>query len=471
MRQSDELGELAGTFNEMVAGLRDRERVHAELERAERLKRFFSPQLAEALSAGDESVLASHRREITVIFCDLRGFTAFAEAADPGEVMRLLRDYHAILGPLIARYEGTLERFTGDGLMVFFNDPVPCPDPALRAVRMAVEARDACSPCWRAGGGGGTRWASAPASRWDSPRWAVSASRAGSTTPPSGSVTNLSGRLCQEATDGQILIAASVYAEVERFVEAVPLGELTLRGFARPLLAFSVLNVRAHASRPPAASARLVRRRRARSMRRRLSAHPCCVALAVLAAGGTAAGDRAPGQPSRRVVTDQSGKPVLDAVVSLTRLAGPPPATPPDAGGDGPGQQGVRPSVLPVVVGTPVSFPNRDNIRHHVYSFSPAKKFELPLYIGTPAAPVVFDKPGPVALGCNIHDWMVAYVYVVDDAPLRQDDRRRQGAPGGIAGRAVRGPRLAPAAAGRGGWPSRSRWPTTRRGTSRSPCH
>src|SRR5712691_1304269 len=91
-------------------------------------------------------MLASHRREITVLFCDLRCFTAFAEMADPEEVMRLLRDYHATLGPLIARYEGTLERFTGDGLMVFFNDPVPCPDPAARAVRMAIEARDSVQP-------------------------------------------------------------------------------------------------------------------------------------------------------------------------------------------------------------------------------------------------------------------------------------------------------------------------------------
>jgi class 3 adenylate cyclase len=252
VRQSDELGELAGTFNEMVAGLRDRERVQAELQRAERLKRFFSPQLAELLSAGDESMLASHRREITVIFCDLRGFTGFAEAADPGEVMRLLRDYHAILGPLIARYEGTVERFTGDGLMVFFNDPVPCPDPALRAVRMAVEARDAVQNLledWRQRGyalgfGTGIAMGFATVGRIGfEGRFDYAAI---------GSVTNQSGRLCQEATDGQILISASVYAEVERFVEAVPLGELALRGFARPLLAFSVVNLRAPDSVPTA---------------------------------------------------------------------------------------------------------------------------------------------------------------------------------------------------------------------------
>ena len=252
--QKDELGKLAATFNQMVAGLRDRERVRAALQRAERLKRFFSPQVAEVLSAGDESVLASHRREITVVFCDLRGFTAFAEAADPGEVMRLLRDYHAILGPLIARYEGTLERFTGDGLMVFFNDPVPCPDPALRAVRLAAEAREAVQKLldgWRDRGyalgfGTGIAMGFATVGRIGfEGRFDYAAI---------GSVTNLAGRLCQEAADGQILISASVYAEVERAVEAVRLGELTLRGFARPVLAFSVLNLRARAPLPAASS-------------------------------------------------------------------------------------------------------------------------------------------------------------------------------------------------------------------------
>ena len=250
--QRDELGTLAATFNQMTAGLRDRERVHAALERAERLKRFFSPQVAEVLSAGDESVLASHRREITVVFCDLRGFTAFAEAADPGEVMQLLRDYHAILGPLIARYEGTLERFTGDGLMVFFNDPVPCPDPALRAVRLAAEARESVQRLldgWRERGyalgfGTGIAMGFATVGRIGfEGRFDYAAI---------GSVTNLAGRLCQEAADGQILISASVYAEVERFVEALPLGELALRGFARPLLAFSVLSLRARAAQPAA---------------------------------------------------------------------------------------------------------------------------------------------------------------------------------------------------------------------------
>jgi len=245
IQQRDELGELAATFNEMVGGLREHERVRDELERTTRLKRFFSPQLADALSAGDESMLASHRREITVVFCDLRGFTAFAEAADPEEVMRLLAEYHAIIGPLVFEYEGTLERFTGDGLMVFFNDPVPCPDPAARAVRMAVAMRDAVGPLletWRRRGhalGFGTGIAMGYATigrigfegRFD--------------YAAIGTVTNLSARLCQEASDGQILVSQQVHAEIEPLVEAKSVGPLVLRGFAKPVAVFDVLGLRA----------------------------------------------------------------------------------------------------------------------------------------------------------------------------------------------------------------------------------
>src|SRR5689334_14605739 len=113
----------------------------AEIERVGRLKRFLSPHIAELVSSGDERVLESHRREVTVVFCDLRNFTAFAEAAEPEEVMTVLREYHATLGTLINKFEGTIERFAGDGLLVLFNDPLPCADPSLRAVRMAVEMR------------------------------------------------------------------------------------------------------------------------------------------------------------------------------------------------------------------------------------------------------------------------------------------------------------------------------------------
>ena len=118
----------------------------AEIERVGRLKRFLPPQLAQLIvSSGDESILESHRREITVLFCDLRGFTAFAKAAEPEEVLEVLRQYHAALGVLIDKFEGTVERFAGDGLLVLFNDPVPCPDPSERAVQMAIEMRDAIS--------------------------------------------------------------------------------------------------------------------------------------------------------------------------------------------------------------------------------------------------------------------------------------------------------------------------------------
>jgi plastocyanin len=147
-------------------------------------------------------------------------------------------------------------------------------------------------------------------------------------------------------------------------------------------------------------------------MRRRVSVVALLSAvLWLVAAGSGPAIARAPRVEA--TVTDQSGKAVVDAVVTLTPVGGPPPALRPTPAVMDQVNKEFVPAVLPVVVGTPVSFPNRDNIRHHVYSFSPAKKFELPLYMGTPSAPVVFDKPGPVALGCNIHDWMVAYVYVV----------------------------------------------------------
>jgi class 3 adenylate cyclase len=242
--QDDELGRLGATFNEMVRGLRERERVRQELERAERLKRFFSPALAEALSRGDDAVLVSHRREITVLFCDLRGFTTFAETAEPEEVMRLLGQYHAAVGPLIFRYEGTLERFTGDGLMVFFNDPLPQPDPAARAVGLALAIRDAVAPLlaqWRRRGhplglGIGVAMGYATLGRIGfEGRFDYAAI---------GTVTNLAARLCQEAADGQVLVSQRVHAEVEALVEAEPLGPLGLRGFARPQPVYSVVRAR-----------------------------------------------------------------------------------------------------------------------------------------------------------------------------------------------------------------------------------
>jgi adenylate cyclase len=252
IEQRDELGELATTFNEMLGGLREHERVRDELERTARLKRFFSPQLADLLSAGDESLLASHRREITVVFCDLRGFTAFAEAADPEEVMQLLHEYHDAIGPLVFVHDGTLERFTGDGLMVFFNDPVPCPDPAARAVRMTVAMRDAVQPLlrhWRRRGyalgfGAGIATGVATIGRIGFEGRLDYAAI--------GTVSNLSARLCQEARDGQILVSQQVHAEIESLVDATPVGPVPLRGFARPVVVYDVRGLRAEPG-PPAA--------------------------------------------------------------------------------------------------------------------------------------------------------------------------------------------------------------------------
>ena len=152
-----------------------------------RLRRFLPPQVADLIVAsGSEKQLESHRREITALFCDLRGFTGFTESADAEDVMALLRDYHATVGEKIIKYSGTLERYAGDGVMVVFNDPVPVENPALQAVLMALEVRDAIGALTATWAASGTRLASASALRTALPRWAPSASRAGSTMPLSG---------------------------------------------------------------------------------------------------------------------------------------------------------------------------------------------------------------------------------------------------------------------------------------------
>ncbi|MCH7777356.1 MAG: HAMP domain-containing protein [Gemmatimonadetes bacterium] len=216
-----------------------------ELERAGRLKRFLPPQLADLIvSSGDEHLLESHRREITVVFCDLRGFTAFAETAEPEEVMGVLSEYHSALGSLIFRFEGTLDSFIGDGLMVFFNDPLPCPDPEARAVRMGVamhECVDALIGKWRKHGhqlgfGVGISQGYATLGRIGfEGRFDYSAI---------GSVTNLASRLCDEAKAGQTLISQSVNAKVEALVVSEPVGNLTLKGFHRPVAAYNIVRLK-----------------------------------------------------------------------------------------------------------------------------------------------------------------------------------------------------------------------------------
>jgi adenylate cyclase len=216
----------------------------AEIERLGALKRFLAPQVAELiLSAGDERLLESHRREITVVFCDLRGFTGFSETAEPEEVIKVLREYHQTLGALIHKHEATLERFTGDGLMVWFNDPLPCEDPSLRAVRMAVEMRDGVAGLterWRKlghelGFGVGIAQGYATLGRIGfEGRFDYGAV---------GTVVNLAARLCNEAGDGQILIDRKVHAAVETHTATQQAGELTLKGLQRPVPTFNVTGV------------------------------------------------------------------------------------------------------------------------------------------------------------------------------------------------------------------------------------
>ena len=215
-----------------------------EIERVSRLKRFLSPQVTELiLSAGDDRLLESHRRAITVLFCDLRGFTAFSETAEPEEVMSVLREYHGVLGSLIHKHEGTVERFAGDAIMVLFNDPLPCPDPNVRAVRMAMEMRDRVSELaskWRKqsyelGFGVGIAHGYATLGRIGfEGRFDYGAV---------GTVVNLAARLCADAKDGQILIDSKVQATIEASTSTEPAGELSLKGFHRPVRAFNICSV------------------------------------------------------------------------------------------------------------------------------------------------------------------------------------------------------------------------------------
>jgi adenylate cyclase len=217
-----------------------------EIERMSGLKRFLAPQIAElVLTSGGEKLLDSHRKDVTIVFCDLRGFTSFAETAEPEEVMTVLREYHGSLAGLIQSFEGTLERFAGDGMMVLFNDPMPCPDPCERAVKMAVQMRDRVIELagkWKKlghdlGFGVGIAHGYATLGRISSEgRFDYTAI---------GRVVNLAARLCGEAKSGQILVDGRVQAAIESLVEMESAGELTLKGFSRPVTAFDVRALRA----------------------------------------------------------------------------------------------------------------------------------------------------------------------------------------------------------------------------------
>jgi class 3 adenylate cyclase/AmiR/NasT family two-component response regulator len=214
----------------------------AEIERMGKLRRFLSPQIADLIVAsGMEKQLQSHRREITALFCDLRGFTGFSETSDPEDVVMLLQDYHAAIGQIIIKYSATLEHFAGDGVMVFLNDPVPIDKPELQAVRMALEMRDAIGTLtekWRRLGhdigfgigishGFATLGTIGFEGRFD--------------YAAIGTVSNIASRLCDEAKPGQILISPRVLMAVEDSMKVQPVGELTLKGIRRPMTAYNVV--------------------------------------------------------------------------------------------------------------------------------------------------------------------------------------------------------------------------------------
>ena len=239
------LGELRQRTEEVAELNRNLEaRVAAQVEelgRVGRLKRFLAPQLAELIvSQGDEKILESHRREIVVVFCDLRGYTAFTETAEPEEVLDFLREYHGALGPLVSQFEGTLDQFSGDGIMVFFNDPVPIPDPAERAVTMAVAMREAANSLTAAlrergrelGFGCGIAQGYATLGQIGF------SERSGYTAI--GTVCNVAARLCAEAKDGQILLSQRVNAALKRSIATEHVGALPLKGLTQPVLTYNV---------------------------------------------------------------------------------------------------------------------------------------------------------------------------------------------------------------------------------------
>jgi adenylate cyclase len=237
--QAAELLELNRTLEERVRTQLE------ELERLQRLRRFLSPQLADALiSSGDESILHSHRRQVAMFFADLRGWTSFVDAVEPEELMRVLGEFHGTIGGLVRRFDATVGFIEGDGVQLFFNDPIEVPDAALRAVRLGCALREEMAqltPRWKKRGydldfGAGIALGYATCGEIGF--------EGRSDYAAIGAVTNLASRLADEATAGQILIGQRLYAEVEDAVEVEPVGQFTLKGFQRPVAAFNVVAVR-----------------------------------------------------------------------------------------------------------------------------------------------------------------------------------------------------------------------------------
>ena len=238
--QTDQLMDWNKSLEERV------EKQLGEIERIRRLERFLAPQVAQLIASGDghEGLLDSHRREVTVVFCDLRGFTSFTESTEPEEAMAVLREYHAALGELIFRYEGTLDRYAGDGVMILFNAPIQFDDHTRRAVKMAVEMRDTIGVLtqkWRNRGhslgfGVGIALGYATLGQIGFEQRLEYAAI--------GSVTNLASRLCDEAKADQIVVSQRVYGMVETVAEGASLGELHLKGFNHPVLAVEILRWR-----------------------------------------------------------------------------------------------------------------------------------------------------------------------------------------------------------------------------------
>ncbi|HVM57689.1 MAG TPA: response regulator [Gaiellaceae bacterium] len=237
--QTAELAELNRTLEERVQAQ------VTELGRLRRLRRFLSPQLADAIvSSGDETILRSHRRQVAMLFADLRGWTNFADAVEPEELMRVLREFHGAIGRLVQRFDATVGFLEGDGVQLFFNDPIELADAPLQAVRLACALRDetaGLTPLWRRRGydldlgiGISLGYATCGEVGFEGR----------SDYAAIGTVTNVASRLADEATGGQILITQRLYAEIENRVDVESAGEFTLRGFARPTTAFNVLGVR-----------------------------------------------------------------------------------------------------------------------------------------------------------------------------------------------------------------------------------